>query len=162
MYTFVHGRTEPPLLGKWSSIIQIRPYRLSGTNYKVNLTNGVLLSYRWNLLTENANHDFDSYRKYCDWKCHQWYLHHLYQCQCVEYRLTVVEMPYFILGLFPTVTRGNDNVTITSKRRRLDAIMALLLSHLSAVFFNTAAIELMLHNAWNYILCIQNRSTNMV
>ena len=65
----------------------------------------------------------------------------------MEYRLTVVEMPYFILGLFPTVTRGNDNVTIKSKRRRLDAIIALLLSHLSAVFFNTTAIELMLDNA---------------
>ena len=75
----------------------------------------------------------------------------------------VVEMPYFILGLFPTVTRGNGNVTITSKRRRLDAIMALSLSHLSAVFFfNTTAIELMLDNAWNDILGIQNRSTNMV
>ena len=50
-----------------SLIIQIRPYRLYFTNYKVYYVNSVLLSYRWNKITENVNHKYDSYHR-CIWK----------------------------------------------------------------------------------------------
>ena len=50
-----------------SLIIQIRPYRLYVTNYKVYYTNGVSLSYRWKKTTENVNHKYERYHR-CIWK----------------------------------------------------------------------------------------------
>ena len=50
-----------------SLIIQIRPYRLYVTNYKVYYINGVSLSYRWKKITENVNHKYQRYHR-CIWK----------------------------------------------------------------------------------------------
>ena len=70
IYIYIHicaGGLSRHWFERESLIIQIRPYRLYFTNYKVYYVNSVLLSYRWNKITENVNHKYDSYHR-CIWK----------------------------------------------------------------------------------------------
>ena len=62
-WTYLHARW----FERESLIIQIRPYRLYVTNYKVYYINGASLSYRWNIITVNVNYKYERYHK-CIWK----------------------------------------------------------------------------------------------